>query len=177
MIGVIKALGALLSPITTLWRVAVGDRAQLQQEISAEQLAAHSAYMAEWQATRGGFVNAVVDAINRLVRPAMTFGVVFVVFVAPWIDPERFAVYAQALALVPDPLWSIMWTVAAFWFGSRVVEKVVGTAYQAPSLEKAAKVAHMARMLDRRDAEASSESGNWATRELRRLLGRDGGER
>lgn len=83
---------------------------------------------------RGGstWFDSLVDGLNRLVRPVMTF----------WV----FGILTGMLGIpthlynIPPMLWNIVWTIVTFWFGSRLVFKDV------PSLFKKEKQIVNARM-------------------------------
>lgn len=60
------------------------------------------------------WVDVVVDALNRLVRPLMTYWVVLLLW--GLIKPPD-------LSNIPPMLWNIIWTVITFWFGSRMLFK------------------------------------------------------
>lgn len=70
---------------------------------------------------RGGF-DRWVDALNRLPRPAMAFGVLGL-FVAAMVDPVWFSGHVSGLAHVPDPLWWLLGAIVSFYFGARYQTK------------------------------------------------------
>jgi len=70
----------------------------------------------------------VIDGLNRLPRPAMALGVMFLIGSA-MVDPVWFASRMQGLALVPDPLWWLLGAIVSFYFGARY--QVKGQAFQA----------------------------------------------
>ncbi|NOX41298.1 MAG: hypothetical protein GXP05_12545 [Alphaproteobacteria bacterium] len=74
-----------------------------------------------------------VTSTNRLPRPAMALGVLFLIDSA-MVDPVWFASRMQGLVLVPDPLWWLLGAIVSFYFGARY--QVKGQAFQA-SLEVA----------------------------------------
>jgi len=59
--------------------------------------------------------DVVIDGINRLPRPIITFWVVGILF--GWIGEP------QHLASMNPVLLNIVWTVITFWFGARMVVK------------------------------------------------------
>ena len=79
-----------------------------------------SQYAAEFSG-RGRF-NIIMDAVNRLPRPLMTFGALGLM-AAAMVDPIWFGVRMTGLALVPEPLWWILGAIVSFYFGSRHIEK------------------------------------------------------
>ena len=70
-----------------------------------------------------------VDGLNRLPRPAMAFGCIFL-FGSAMHDPLWFAERMQGLALVPEPLWALMGAIVAFYFGARELHKFRGSSMQ-----------------------------------------------
>lgn len=83
-----------------------------EERVSAEAMAS---------AGRTTWWDSFVDGLNRLVRPLFTFGTAGL-FAWAIMDPIKFTASMTALALVPEPLWIIMGTIVAFWFGQRMVE-------------------------------------------------------
>ena len=79
---------------------------------SLQQFAAEFAHP-----TRGVF-DRVVDGLNRLPRPALALGTIWL-FVSAMRTPEEFASGMQGLALVPEPLWWLMGAIVSFYFGAR----------------------------------------------------------
>ncbi len=60
----------------------------------------------------------LVDAMNRLPRPAMALLTVAIFLVAA-VNPGWFEERMQALAAVPEPMWWIIGAVITFFFGAR----------------------------------------------------------
>ncbi|WP_375257620.1 holin family protein [Citreimonas sp.] len=60
----------------------------------------------------------VMDALNRVPRPAMALGTIGL-FVAAMIDPVWFAARMAGIALVPEPLWWLLAAIVSFYFGAR----------------------------------------------------------
>jgi len=91
------------------------------------QAAALRQFGAEFRQQRGLF-DRMIDGLNRLPRPAMALGVLFLIGSA-MVDPVWFATRMQGLALVPDPLWWLLGAIVSFYFGARY--QVKGQAFQA----------------------------------------------
>jgi hypothetical protein len=87
-------------------------RAADAREGSLVQFAAEFAHQ-----RRGGF-DRVVDGLNRLPRPALALGTIWL-FVTAMVDPESFAEGMAGLSLVPEPLWWLMGAIVSFYFGAR----------------------------------------------------------
>ena len=109
--------------IGDLARKWLGGRQEARRQDAEYDLHARQAYSAEYQA-RGDryWFDAFVDGVNRLVRPAFTFGVVGL-FGWAVHDAAAFAMFASALAAVPDGLWTVLAIIVGFWFGGRLVGK------------------------------------------------------
>ena len=79
---------------------------------SLQQFAAEFAY------PRRGIFDRIVDGVNRLPRPALALGAIWL-FISAMRAPEGFAQGMQGLALVPEPLWWLMGAIVSFYFGAR----------------------------------------------------------
>lgn len=75
-------------------------------------------YAAEFGLAQRGLFDRIMDAVNRLPRPAMALGTIGL-FVAAMVDPIWFAARMQGIALVPEPLWWLLGAVVSFYFGAR----------------------------------------------------------
>ncbi len=60
----------------------------------------------------------LMDAVNRLPRPALALGTLGL-FVSAMVDPLWFATRMQGIALVPEPLWWLLGASCRFYFGAR----------------------------------------------------------
>lgn len=88
-------------------------------ERSAElQKQAMQQYGAEFAAPRKGWFDQVMDAINRVPRPALALGTLGL-FVSAMVSPLWFAERMQGIALVPEPLWWLLGVIVSFYFGAR----------------------------------------------------------
>jgi len=97
------------------------------QRTAAFQAEALHQFGAEFRPNCGLF-DRIIDGLNRLPRPAMALGVLFLIGSA-MVDPVWFASRMQGLALVPDPLWWLLGAIVSFYFGARY--QVKGQAFQA----------------------------------------------
>ena len=77
-----------------------------------------SQFAAEFQHARRGVFDRFVDGINRMPRPIMALGIIWL-FVEAIRDPDRFAQSMVGLAAIPEPLWWLMGAVVSFYFGAR----------------------------------------------------------
>lgn len=75
-------------------------------------------FAAEFAHPRKGVFDRLVDGLNRLPRPMLAFGSIFLL-VAAMVDPIWFAARMQGIALVPEPLWWLMGAIVSFYFGAR----------------------------------------------------------
>jgi hypothetical protein len=75
-------------------------------------------FAAEFALPRRGVFDRIVDGLNRLPRPALALGTIYL-FVIAMRAPEDFARGMQGLALVPEPLWWLMGAIVSFYFGAR----------------------------------------------------------
>lgn len=98
------------------------------QRSAAAQSAALRQMAAEFGGVQGPW-GRFVDGLNRLPRPAMAFGCIFL-FASAMHDPIWFAERMQGLALVPEPLWALMGAIVAFYFGAREMHKFRGASMQ-----------------------------------------------
>lgn len=119
--GAVKGIGEAVSGVG---RVFWGDKAEEARD-------SHGAYMASIAQFAQEFDNAknrtwfdvLIDGLNRLPRPMLAFGAIFLVFVYPMIDPVGFSIRMQGMALVPEPLWWIMFAIVSYFFGARELSK------------------------------------------------------
>lgn len=72
----------------------------------------------EFHAPQRGWFDRLMDALNRVPRPAMALGTLGL-FVAAMVDPVWFADRMLGLALVPEPLWWLLGAIVSFYFGAR----------------------------------------------------------
>lgn len=122
--------GGLIESVGGLVKTMFGDRSARDQQAADDQASLRAQFAAEFQGPeRTGLWNSLVDGLNRLVRPAFTFGVIGL-FVWCVVDPVAFAASVQALALVPEPMWIIMGSIVVFWFGGKTLEGM-----KAPSIK------------------------------------------
>ena len=95
--------------------------------------AALEQFAAEFHAAQRGWFDRVMDALNRVPRPAMALGTLGL-FVSAMVDPEWFAARMVGLALVPEPLWWLLGAIVSFYFGARHQAK--GQEFQRDLLER-----------------------------------------
>ena len=79
-------------------------------------------YAAEFARAERGWFDRLMDAINRLPRPALALGTL-ALFMSAMFDPAWFAARMQGIALVPQPLWWLLGVIVSFYFGARHQQK------------------------------------------------------
>ncbi len=86
-----------------------------QAEARSESL---QQFAAEFIHPRRGLFDRMVDAMNRLPRPMLALGTIWL-FVTAMTAPETFIAGMEGIALVPEPLWWLMGAIVSFYFGAR----------------------------------------------------------
>lgn len=94
-----------------------GAEASAQRAADYSQ-AALAQFASEYSHARRGVFDRFMDGLNRLPRPLMVIAT-FALFAMAMHDPLWFAERMQGLSLVPEPLWWLMGTIVAFYFGGR----------------------------------------------------------
>ena len=82
------------------------------------QGAALAQFGGEFRQVRRGWFDRLMDALNRVPRPAMALGTLGL-FIAAMVDPVWFAARMAGIALVPEPLWWLLAAIVSFYFGAR----------------------------------------------------------
>ncbi|MDJ0821432.1 MAG: holin family protein [Paracoccaceae bacterium] len=82
------------------------------------QAAALGQFGGEFRVVRRGLFDRLMDALNRVPRPAMALGTLGL-FVTAMVDPVWFAARMAGIALVPEPLWWLLAAIVSFYFGAR----------------------------------------------------------
>ncbi len=75
-------------------------------------------FAAEFVHPRRGLFDRLVDGLNRLPRPMLALGTIWM-FIAAMRQPDEFIKGMEGLALVPEPLWWLMGAIVSFYFGGR----------------------------------------------------------
>lgn len=75
-------------------------------------------FAAEFIHARPGLFDRFVDALNRLPRPMLALGTIWL-FVMAMRQPDAFIRGMEGLTLVPEPLWWLMGAIVSFYFGAR----------------------------------------------------------
>ncbi len=101
-------------------------------------------FSTEFRQQRGLF-DRMIDGLNRLPRPFMALGVLFLIGSA-MVDPVWFASRMQGLALVPEPLWWLLGAIVSFYFGAR--HQVKAQEFQASLAEMLARTPQVVRNIE-----------------------------
>lgn len=89
--------------------------AERSQELRLEAM---KQFAREFESSKQGWFDRVMDGVNRLPRPALALGTLGL-FLAAMVDPIWFSARMQGIALVPEPLWWLLGVVVSFYFGAR----------------------------------------------------------
>jgi hypothetical protein len=115
--------GPLINGFDKLGKTFFGSKEQRDEQGQEQFMAVQGSYQSEQVAPeKKNWFNILVDAYNRIQRPAMTTGVI-ALFIWAAIDPLAFTITMKALSAVPEMLWYILASVVAFWFSGRILEK------------------------------------------------------
>lgn len=99
-----------------------GSRFERDAQAHTEQMAIHNQFAQEFGHSKTWW-DSFVDGLNRLPRPVMTFGVIWLFYYCV-SDPSGFERSAQALTAMPYEGWVALWMIIGFWFGTKAVEKL-----------------------------------------------------
>ncbi|MDX8353389.1 holin family protein [Cognatiyoonia sp. IB215182] len=75
-------------------------------------------FAAEFVHPRRGLFDRFIDGLNRLPRPMLALGTIWL-FATAMTAPETFVAGMEGIALVPEPLWWLMGAIVSFYFGAR----------------------------------------------------------
>lgn len=114
-------IGSISGGVSKVAGTFLGNQQERDQQTHESFQTVQASYQAEYT-NSSGFLNSVVDGVNRLVRPLFTYGVLSL-FGWSVVDPEEFVVAMRALEAVPEPLWYILGAIITFWFGSKSLFK------------------------------------------------------
>lgn len=113
--GLLFGRGNVIAQTAEVFRPNAENAAQRELHLSEAALAQMAAEFANHKC---GLFDSVLDAINRLPRPALAMGTLGL-FVSAMVDPVWFGSRMQGLALVPEPLWWLLGAIVSFYFGAR----------------------------------------------------------
>ena len=111
----IAAAGNAVSGVAEVFRQNETRRMELDEDAYARAIGQMGQ---EFAHAPGTWFDSFVNGLNRLPRPAMTFGVLGM-FVYAMADPDGFSLRMEGLQAVPEPLWWFLGAVVSFYFGAR----------------------------------------------------------
>ena len=161
MLGFLSSLfgGGTLTAAKGIAETFVGNATARQEQQHTEQMAVLNQFASEFIAARPNrtWWDSLVDGLNRLPRPVMTFGTIGL-FAWVVIDPIAFTEAMVALSAVPEPLWMILVTIIAFWFGGKILQKDLPARWRV-NPDAASKALETAgRMVEGREQRAAARS-------------------
>lgn len=95
-----------------------GNKEKREKYAADERAAVYSQFAAEFGHSKTWW-DSFIDGVNRLPRPLMTFGIIFM-FVYCWVNPLGFINGATALQAMPKEGWYILGIVVSFWFAGKL---------------------------------------------------------
>jgi Holin of 3TMs, for gene-transfer release len=118
--------------------------------LSEQDLASLQQFAAEFQGRANRtWWDSMIDGLNRLPRPLITFGILAFFVLAP-LEPVKFLEVAKVYQIMPDGFWALLSVVVAFYFGGRMQLKRQDMAVQGGALLVAREI------LERRRAERAA---------------------
>ncbi|MBY6161387.1 holin family protein [Mameliella alba] len=116
ILGVLFGSGRnVVAETAEVFRVNAEAQAQRGHDAQSASLAQMAG---EFRVVRRSWFDSLMDALNRVPRPAMALGTLGM-FVAAMVDPIWFAARMAGIALVPEPLWWLLAAIVSFYFGAR----------------------------------------------------------
>lgn len=85
-------------------------------------------------------IDAFADALNRLIRPAITIAAFYPLY-ATVRDPETMALVWNAIATLPAGYWAILSLIVPFYFGGRMQAKALDATMFKSAAEAVSKLA------------------------------------
>lgn len=148
-------LDGITGGIKTIW----GSKQERDQQSFELNASNQNEYGAEFQFRENRtWWDSFIDGINRLPRPVMALGTI-ALFAWCCADPATFAVSMQALALIPEPMWILLGTITAFFFGDRTLKGMQSA--KAPSADQVRQVLASQKAI--RDAASQAPDADGAT--------------
>lgn len=101
-----------------LIKVVFGDQEKKDQYQADARADVYSQFAAEFGHSKTWW-DSLIDGLNRLPRPFMTFGTIYL-FAYCWVSPEDFIKGATALQAMPKEGWYILAAIVTFWFAAKL---------------------------------------------------------
>ena len=111
-----------LGGITNLISTIFGSKANRESNAHDESMASHAQFAAEFRISDRGFLDRVIDFLNRLPRPAIV-GMVIYYFVLAVNNPVDFQIVNVSLEGVPSSMWEIAFMIIGFFFVARELQR------------------------------------------------------
>lgn len=151
--------GGLLGGVDKVVKTIFGSEEARDQATANEDIQRLKQYAAEFSPRENRtWWDSLVDGLNRLPRPIMTFGVIWL-FYSCMTDPAAFAVSMEALGLMPTSGWALLMTIVGFWFGGKFLGGLSKKATQAPDPEHVERVLSLMDKLEERRSKKASVDG------------------
>ena len=115
-------LGGGLQGITSLVSAIFGNKGARESNAHDESMASHAEFAAEFQVSNRGFLDRVIDFLNRLPRPTIV-GMVIYYFILAINDPITFQMVNVSLDGVPESMWEIAFMIIGFFFVARELQR------------------------------------------------------
>ena len=128
---------------------------------AVQRKAALSQYQSEFHLrSNRTWIDAFADALNRLVRPVVSFGLLYPIAATVWA-PERMAKVWVAIATLPPGYWAVVGIVLPFYFGGRMqVKALQASGWQAAAMAAAGLVSAQTAA----DSETNAALEDWKTK-------------
>lgn len=111
----ISAIGGI---VKSIW----GNKEAREVAAHHQEMKVQESYAAEFLAPeKKHWFNMLIDGINRLVRPIMTYGII-AMFIWAAVDPAAFYLFIKNIQIVPELMWWVFLAIITFWFGGRLFE-------------------------------------------------------
>lgn len=114
----VSPVTSIANATTNVAEVFVENKTRKMELQASARQAALAQFAAEFSHQRTGLFDRFVDALNRLPRPVLALGTLYLFFQA-WHDRATFVDVMEALAVVPEPLWILLGAIVTFYFGAR----------------------------------------------------------
>ena len=116
-----QALASFFSPavnsVNGLAQTFFGNKAEREIAAASEDSQTEQEFSSEFQGRfiKGTWFDSLMDGINRLPRPVIVFSV-FYLFLDAYRNPANFIVVMDAMALIPQALWTLLYKLLVFIF-------------------------------------------------------------
>lgn len=118
ILGTPAAVQTLGTAVSTVAEVFTPNATKKMEADAKSYQAALDEHGAEFQYSRPGVFDRIVNGLNRLPRPMLALGTL-ALFVYAMVDPVHFAQRMVGLNYVPEPLWWLLGAIVSFYFGAR----------------------------------------------------------